>query len=104
LTIQLHLTPPLTLPSLTIPTLGTEFDLSYNGGPFTFVVGEGQVIKGWDVGLLDMCPGEKRKLTIQPEWAYGPTGIDSVIPGNSVLIFETEMVGFAEGYDENKEL
>jgi FK506-binding protein 2 len=45
---------------------GSEFDASYGrGSPLTFVVGKGQVIKGWDQGLLDMCPGEKRKLTIQ---------------------------------------
>ncbi|KAK7518817.1 hypothetical protein IWX49DRAFT_497034 [Phyllosticta citricarpa] len=72
---------------------GTEFDASYNRGqPLSFPVGSGRVIKGWDQGLLDMCPGEKRKLTIQPEWAYGSKGIGP-IPGNSVLIFETELVG-----------
>jgi len=49
-----------------------------------FAVGTGQVIKGWDQGLLDMCPGEKRKLTIQPEWAYGSRGAGP-IPANSVL-------------------
>ena len=48
---------------------GSEFDASYNRGtPLSFHVGKGQVIKGWDEGLLDMCPGEKRRLTIQPEW------------------------------------
>lgn len=49
------------------------------------------VIKGWDQGLLDMCIGEKRKLTIQPEWAYGSRGVGP-IPADSVLIFETELV------------
>ena len=64
---------------------GTEFDASYNRGqPLSFSVGQGQVIKGWDQGLLDMCPGEKRKLTIQPEWAYGSRGAGP-IPANSVL-------------------
>jgi FK506-binding protein 2 len=64
---------------------GTEFDASYNRGqPLSFTVGTGQVIKGWDQGLLDMCPGEKRKLTIQPEWAYGSRGAGP-IPANSVL-------------------
>ena len=64
---------------------GSEFDASYNRGqPLTFSVGTGQVIKGWDQGLLDMCPGEKRKLTIQPEWAYGARGAGP-IPPNSVL-------------------
>ena len=64
---------------------GTEFDASYNRGqPLGFTVGQGQVIKGWDQGLLDMCPGEKRKLTIQPDWAYGSRGAGP-IPANSVL-------------------
>ncbi|OAL56517.1 hypothetical protein IQ07DRAFT_581837 [Pyrenochaeta sp. DS3sAY3a] len=73
-------------------TDGSEFDASYNRGqPLSFTVGQGQVIKGWDQGLLDMCPGEKRKLTIQPEWAYGSRGAGP-IPANSVLIFESELV------------
>lgn len=64
---------------------GSEFDASYNRGePLSFTVGQGQVIKGWDQGLLDMCPGEKRKLTIQPDWAYGSRGVGP-IPANSVL-------------------
>lgn len=64
---------------------GKEFDASYNRGqPLTFHVGKGQVIKGWDQGLLDMCPGEARKLTIQPEWAYGDRGMGP-IPAKSVL-------------------
>ncbi|TKA68946.1 hypothetical protein B0A55_08237 [Friedmanniomyces simplex] len=72
---------------------GSEFDASYNRGqPLSFHVGKGQVIKGWDEGLLDMCPGDKRRLTIQPEWGYGAKGMGP-IPANSVLIFETELVG-----------
>lgn len=69
----------------TLESDGSEFDASYNrGSPLSFVVGKGQVIKGWDQGLLDMCPGEKRKLTIQPAWAYGTRGVGP-IPANSVL-------------------
>ncbi|KAF2260420.1 hypothetical protein CC78DRAFT_501655 [Lojkania enalia] len=76
----------------TLESDGSEFDASYNRGqPLSFTVGQGQVIKGWDQGLLDMCPGEKRKLTIQPDWAYGSRGVGP-IPANSVLIFETELV------------
>lgn len=76
----------------TLASDGSEFDASYNRGqPLSFKVGSGQVIKGWDQGLLDMCPGEKRKLTIQPDWAYGSRGAGP-IPANSVLIFETELV------------
>ncbi|KAF2834319.1 hypothetical protein M501DRAFT_990408 [Patellaria atrata CBS 101060] len=76
----------------TLESDGSEFDASYNRGqPFTFIVGNGQVIKGWDQGLLDMCPGEKRKLTIQPEYGYGSRDMGP-IPADSVLIFETELV------------
>ena len=76
----------------TLESDGSEFDASYNRGqPLSFTVGQGQVIKGWDQGLLDMCPGEKRKLTIQPEWGYGARGMGP-IPANSVLIFESELV------------
>ncbi|OJD36862.1 fkbp-type peptidyl-prolyl [Diplodia corticola] len=76
----------------TLEADGTEFDASYNRGqPLSFTVGKGMVIKGWDQGLLDMCIGEKRTLTIQPEWAYGSRGVGP-IPANSVLIFETELV------------
>ncbi|KIW07027.1 uncharacterized protein PV09_01921 [Verruconis gallopava] len=79
----------------TLESDGTEFDASYKRGtPLSFTVGKGQVIKGWDEGLLDMCPGEKRKLTIQPEWAYGSRSMGP-IPANSVLIFETELVSIA---------
>ena len=52
------------------------------------------MIKGWDQGLLDMCPGDKRTLTIQPEMGYGSRGMGP-IPADSVLIFETELVGIA---------
>jgi FK506-binding protein 2 len=76
----------------TLDADGSEFDASYNRGqPLSFHVGKGQVIKGWDQGLLDMCPGEKRTLIIQPEWGYGTRGMGP-IPANSVLKFETELV------------
>ena len=69
----------------TLQADGTEFDASYNRGqPLSFFLGKGSVIKGWDQGLLDMCIGEKRKLTIQPEYGYGANGMGP-IPGNSVL-------------------
>jgi FKBP-type peptidyl-prolyl cis-trans isomerase len=69
----------------TLASDGSEFDASYNrGSPLSFKVGSGQVIKGWDQGLLDMCPGEKRKLTIQSDWAYGSRGAGP-IPANAVL-------------------
>ncbi|KAF2822757.1 hypothetical protein CC86DRAFT_71358 [Ophiobolus disseminans] len=71
---------------------GSQFDSSYERGrPFTFKLGAGQVIAGWDQGLLDMCPGEARTLTIPPELGYGSYG-QGAIPGAATLIFETELV------------
>ncbi|TDG46863.1 hypothetical protein AWZ03_006747 [Drosophila navojoa] len=73
---------------------GTEFDSSYNRGkPFSFTLGARQVIKGWDQGLLGMCEGERRTLTIPPELGYGASGAGGgKIPPNSVLIFDVEMM------------
>ncbi|KAK5097505.1 Peptidyl-prolyl cis-trans isomerase fpr2 [Lithohypha guttulata] len=77
----------------TLASDGSEFDASYNRGqPLSFAVGTGRVIKGWDEGLLDMCIGEKRKLTIPPELGYGKNAMGP-IPAGSTLIFETELVG-----------
>ncbi|KAL3476700.1 hypothetical protein BJX99DRAFT_227550 [Aspergillus californicus] len=76
----------------TLAADGSEFDASYNRGkPFKFPLGGGRVIKGWDQGLLDMCVGEKRTLTIPPEYGYGDRGVGP-IPGGATLIFETELV------------
>jgi peptidylprolyl isomerase len=72
---------------------GTVFDASANhGGPFSFTLGAGQVIKGWDQGLLGMKVGGKRTLVIPPELAYGDRAVGGVIPANSTLIFEVELV------------
>lgn len=74
-------------------TDGTKFDSSVDRGtPFTFTIGAGQVIKGWDEGLLGMKVGEKRTLTIPADKGYGATGAGGVIPPNATLIFETELV------------
>jgi len=71
---------------------GTEFDNSYKRGePIVFELGTGRVIKGWDQGIAGMKVGEKRKLTIPPNLAYGAGGA-APIPPNSTLIFQTEMV------------
>ncbi|KAL5333995.1 FK506-binding protein 2 [Aspergillus crustosus] len=76
----------------TLAADGSEFDASYNRGtPFKFKLGAGRVIKGWDQGLLDMCVGEKRTLTIPPEFGYGDRGVGP-IPGGATLIFETELL------------
>lgn len=72
---------------------GTKFDSSLDRRqPFSFKVGEGQVIAGWDQGLLRMKIGEKRKLTIPPELGYGASGAGNVIPGGAILIFEVELI------------
>jgi FK506-binding protein 2 len=72
---------------------GTEFDSSIpRGEPLVFTVGTGQVIRGWDQGLLNMCAGEKRKLIIPPDLGYGSSGAPPKIPGDSVLVFEVELV------------
>ncbi|KAL2216611.1 FKBP-type peptidyl-prolyl cis-trans isomerase [Thermoascus aurantiacus ATCC 26904] len=85
----------------TLAADGTQFDASYDRGrPLTFKLGAGQVIKGWDQGLLDMCVGEKRKLTIPPEYGYGDRGIGP-IPGGATLIFETELMGI-EGVSKDE--
>lgn len=73
-------------------TDGTQFDSSVDRGtPFTFVIGQGQVIEGWEEGILGMKVGEKRRLTILPSKAYGAA------PGhrlqNETLIFEVELLG-----------
>ncbi|KAM4879945.1 peptidyl-prolyl cis-trans isomerase FKBP2 isoform 1-T1 [Sylvia borin] len=72
---------------------GTPFDSSLSREqPFVFSLGTGQVIKGWDQGLLGMCEGEKRKLVIPPELGYGDRGAPPKIPGGAVLIFEVELL------------
>ncbi|KAG6006343.1 Peptidyl-prolyl cis-trans isomerase fpr2 [Claviceps maximensis] len=77
----------------TLQESGKVFDASYDRGqPLTFALGAGQVIRGWDEGLTEMCIGEKRTLTIPPELAYGERGIGPIPPG-STLIFETELIG-----------
>ncbi|KAI0997468.1 hypothetical protein K3495_g10719 [Podosphaera aphanis] len=79
----------------TLQATGKQFDASYDRGqPLEFVVGKGSVIEGWDKNLIDMCIGEKRTLTIPPEFGYGSRDMGP-IPASSTLIFETELMGIA---------
>ncbi|KAF5286775.1 hypothetical protein FQR65_LT12445 [Abscondita terminalis] len=70
-----------------------EFDSSYSRGqPLTFTLGSGQVIKGWDQGLVGMCVGEQRKLVIPSELGYGKKGAPPKIPPDATLTFHIELV------------
>ncbi len=76
---------------------GTVFDSNVDPKfnhvqPFTFTIGAGQVIKGWDVGVAGMKVGEKRTLEINPDYAYGASGIGGVIPPNATLTFDVELL------------
>lgn len=74
-------------------TNGTKFDSSKDRGqPFSFTLGIGQVIQGWDQGFAGMKVGGKRKLTIPPHMGYGERGAGAVIPPNATLVFEVELL------------
>ena len=74
-------------------TDGIKFDSSLDRmESFSVILGVGQVIKGWDEGLVGMREGGKRKLTIPPEMAYGAQEIAGIIPAYSVLVFEVELL------------
>jgi len=73
-------------------TKGTKFDSSVDRGQqFSFTIGVGQVIKGWDEGVMDMKVGEKRELIIPAHLAYGSRGAGGAIPGGATLMFEVEL-------------
>lgn len=77
-------------------TDGTKFDSSVDRGtPFQFVLGKGQVIKGWDQGVAGMKVGAKRKLTIPGHMAYGKRGYPGLIPPDATLVFDVELLGLS---------
>jgi len=72
---------------------GTEFDSSIKRNqPFTFDLGAGQVIKGWDLGVASMKQGEKAMFKIESNYAYGTRGAGNIIPANATLYFEVEFI------------
>lgn len=82
----------------TLKSSGKKFDSSLDRNqPFDFTLGVGQVIKGWDEGIVGMCVGEKRKLIIPSEMGYGSRGAGADIPPNADLVFEVELLEIKPG-------
>ncbi|XP_075032698.1 peptidyl-prolyl cis-trans isomerase FKBP1A [Mixophyes fleayi] len=72
---------------------GKKFDSSRDRNkPFSFVIGKNEVIRGWDEGVAQISVGQKARLTCTPDYAYGSTGHPGIIPPNSTLIFEVELI------------
>ncbi|NOT26992.1 MAG: FKBP-type peptidyl-prolyl cis-trans isomerase [Acidobacteria bacterium] len=71
---------------------GQQFDTSVGRQPFTFTIGLGQVIRGWDQGVPGMKVGGQRRLTVPPELGYGANGSGGVIPPNATLVFDIDLI------------
>merc|ERR1739848_307889 len=77
---------------------GTKFDSAVDRNePFKFQIGVGQVIQGWEEGVLGMCVGEKRRLIVPPQLGYGDQGAGDIIPGGATLYFEIELLDTEDG-------
>lgn len=84
---------------------GKEFDSSHGrDSPFNFHLGRGEVIPGWEMGLLNMCIGEKRKLTIPSDLAYGDVGAPPDIPPGATLAFDIELMDILEPSGEDDDV
>lgn len=77
-------------------TDGTIFDSSDDKEPLKVVIGVGQVIKGWDIGIMSMKLGEKAELTLSSDYAYGDMGSPPKIPGKATLIFDVELIQISD--------
>jgi FK506-binding protein 1 len=76
---------------------GTQFDSSYDRGqPFSFKIGKGEVIQGWDEGVIQMSLGEKATLNISSDYGYGSEGAGGVIPPNADLVFVVELLAIGD--------
>ncbi|KAG5835967.1 peptidyl-prolyl cis-trans isomerase FKBP1A-like [Anguilla rostrata] len=74
-------------------TNGKTFDSSRERNkPFSFKIGKGDVIRGWDEGVQQMSVGQRAKLTCSPDYAYGSEGYAPIIPGNATLVFDVELL------------
>ncbi len=81
----------------TLASNGSKFDSSIEKGrPFRFTIGKGEVIRGWDDGVMQMSLGERAELHITSDYGYGPHGAGDVIPPNADLIFEVELLKINE--------
>ena len=82
-------------------TQGAKFDSSKDrNDPFVFSLGAGMVIRGWDEGVMSMKVGGKRRLVVPPAMAYGEKGFKEVVPPNSTLVYEIELLEFEPAHDE----
>jgi FKBP-type peptidyl-prolyl cis-trans isomerase FkpA len=84
-------------------TTGKKFDSTVDAHqPYSFTLGKGEVIKGWDEGIAGMKVGGKRQLRIPPELAYGEAGFKTIIPPNATLIFDVQLLAVAPRADDPK--